>query len=148
MKILFTSLLTLILHIATAQESYPVHRGQILFEGHDPVAYFDQMQIQGKEAYAFEMEGRRILFASEEHLKMFKEAPEKFMPAYGGWCAIAMADKTFVVPDYSLYKIQDGQLMFFAIRAFFNGLTQWEKNPAANKIRADTNYVMFFPKDP
>ena len=128
-----------------AQSSYPVEKGQVLFDGYDPITYFDQAPMEGKERYAFEIDGRLILFATKEHLDDFQEDPDKYLPAYGGWCAIAMADKTFIVPDYSLYKIQDGRLMFFAIRAFFNGLTEWNKNPQKNQIKADTNYVMFFP---
>lgn len=45
-----------------------------------------------------------------------------------------------------MYKIQDGKLHFFAVRAFFNGLTAWEKDPEGNKIKADSNYYKHFPE--
>ena len=132
---------------SAAQEMFPVDRGQALFDGYDPVSYFDGKQRQGVEAFAIELQGRHILFSSQGNLEKFKADSARYMPAYGGWCAIAMAKKTFIVPDYGLYKIQDGQLMFFQIRAFFNGLTEWNKNADGNKIRADTNYTMYFPRD-
>ena len=144
MKSLFTFLLLMCSIFVVAQEAYPVENGEVLLDGYDPVSYFLGEAKKGNPDILIEIDGRQLLFSSEENKKTYEQSPEKFEPAYGGWCAIAMVDKTFVVPDYTLYKIQDGALMFFSIRAFFNGLTEWDKDPDKNKLLADTNYTVLF----
>lgn len=144
MRYLFVFGLVLVSVIAEAQEAYPVDNGQVLLDGYDPVSYFDAMIKKGNPEIFIETDGRKLLFSSEDNKETYQHNPKKYEPAYGGWCAIAMVDKTFVVPDYTLYKIQEGALMFFSIRAFFNGLTEWDKDPDKNKLLADTNYTVLF----
>lgn len=144
MKYLFTFALLMGAVLSMAQEAYPVENGGVLLDGYDPVAYFDDKVEKGDSEIFIEVDGRKLLFASVASKEKYEQSPTEYEPAYGGWCAIAMVDKTFVVPDYTLYKIQDGALMFFSIRAFFNGLTQWDKDPDKNKILADTNYTVLF----
>ncbi len=145
MKLFASLFLFITVTSALGQEAYPVSKGDVLLEGYDPVSYFGGSPQKGTEQYAFLHNGRKVLFASERNREKFEQEPEKYAPAYGGWCAIAMVDNTFVVPDYSLFKIQEGELLFFSIRAFFNGLTEWDKEPMKNKIIADTNYTVLFP---
>ena len=66
------------------------------------------------------------------------------MPAYNGWCAIALTNGTLAKPDFSQFKVQDGKLLFFEVRAFFNGKTAWEKDPDINKIVADEKFIKIF----
>lgn len=144
MKIVLTFTLLLFSIIVTAQDAYPVNNGGVLLDGYDPVSYFDEKVEKGDENISVEVDGRKLLFSSERNKEAYQKDPSRYEPAYGGWCAIAMVDKTFVVPDYTLYKIQDGALLFFSIRAFFNGLTEWEKDADKNKLLADTNYTVLF----
>lgn len=144
MKAFFTFLLLMCSMIVMSQEAYPVEDGEVLLDGYDPVSYFIGEVKKGSPDISIVIDGRQLLFSSEENKQTYEQSPEKFEPAYGGWCAIAMVDKTFVVPDYTLYKIQDGALMFFSIRAFFNGLTEWDRDPDKNKLLADTNYTVLF----
>ena len=129
-----------------AQDAYAVGSGEILIDGYDPVAYFDSEVKKGSESFSLEISGRKLLFSSAENKERYQDNPDKYTPSYGGWCAIAMVDGTFVVPDYTLYKIQDGELLFFSVRAFFNGLTQWNKDADKNKVLADGQYTDYFVK--
>lgn len=144
MKYLFTFTLLLISIFSIAQDAYPVDKGQVLLDSYDPVSYFDGKAEKGNPEIFIEIAGRKLLFTSEDHKSAYQEEPSQYEPAYGGWCAIAMVDKTFVVPDYTLFKVQDGELLFFSVRAFFNGLTEWDKDPDKNKLLADTNYTVLF----
>lgn len=144
MKYLFTFTLLLISIFSIAQDAYPVDKGQVLLDSYDPVSYFDGRAEKGNPEIFIEINGRKLLFTSEDHKGAYQEDPSQYEPAYGGWCAIAMVDKTFVVPDYTLFKVQDGELLFFSVRAFFNGLTEWDKDPDKNKLLADTNYTVLF----
>jgi len=133
-----------IVHFSKGQEAYAIEQGQVLLDGYDPVAFFDSQVVKGEASYSVDLEGRKLYFSSQENLERFNDNPEKYSPAYGGWCAIAMVDGTFVIPDYTLYKIQDDELLFFSVRAFFNGLTQWNKDSEKNKVLADGNYTKLF----
>lgn len=146
MRILVTILFLSSFSLASAQDKFASDQGTAHLDGYDPVAYFDAMVVKGKQEYSFDFEGRQFLFASKDNLEAFKANQERYTPAYGGWCAIAMVDNTFIIPDYTLYKIQDGNLLFFSVRAFFNGLTQWNKDSDKNKVVADKNYMVNFPE--
>jgi hypothetical protein len=132
--------------ISFSQDKLSSDEGNVLFDGYDPVSYRLGEPQKGVSKYSIKVDGRIIQFVSKENMDRFEGNFERYMPEYGGWCAIAMADGSFVVPDYSLYKIQDDRLLFFSVRAFFNGLTAWEKDSEGNLIKADNNYyVKYFP---
>ncbi len=137
----------LLLSILTySQDKLSSDFGDVLFDGYDPLSYRSGEPKKGVPKYSIEVDGRIIQFISKENMDRFQGNFERYMPEYGGWCAIAMADGAFVVPDYSLFKIQDDRLLFFSVRAFFNGLTAWEKDSEGNLIKADNNYyVKYFP---
>lgn len=58
----------------------------IAIKGYDPVAYFIlNRPVKGQNEYQFEWNNAKWLFANNDHLKMFKENPDKFAPQYGGY---------------------------------------------------------------
>jgi len=60
--------------------------------GYDPVAYFrDGQAAMGDPALALDWNGATWRFASAEHRALFEADPAQFAPAYGGFCAFAMA---------------------------------------------------------
>lgn len=128
-----------------AQDRYASEEGQVLFDGYDPVAFFQKEIVKGQPAISTVHQGRIIHFSTEENKTLFLADKERYFPKYGGWCAIAMTDGIFVIPDYTMYKIQDGQLMFFRRKAYFNGLTLWDKDSTNNKIKADLRFDKYFP---
>lgn len=128
----------------SAQDAIPFMQGQLAFDGNDLIEYFSDKVVPGSEQFQTYHEGVNLYFSSEENLKKFKANPGRYFPAYGGWCAIAMVDGLFILPNYELYKIQDGRLLFFQVRAFFNGLTHWNKDPMKNLVSADMKYQDFF----
>jgi len=55
-------------------------------KGYDPVAYYTQGKpLKGTETFTYEWMGAEWLFASAEHLDLFKSSPEKYAPQYGGY---------------------------------------------------------------
>lgn len=140
------SIVTLLFAVVAlrAQSPYPVQQNEVLFEGFDPITYFEEEIEEGSPEITTEYEGRLIYFVSESNKQKFLEDPEKYFPVHGGWCSFSMVNGKFVYPDYTMYKIQDGQLLFFATRAFFNAQTAWQQDPNNNKVAADKNYQMYF----
>ncbi|MCX4029119.1 YHS domain-containing protein [Endozoicomonas sp. SM1973] len=80
--------------------------------GYDTVAYFTQGKpVKGKSQYKYTYQGADWFFASQEHLDLFKQSPEKYAPQYGGFCAWAVAAKNSrASADPKNWKIVDGKL--------------------------------------
>lgn len=145
-KIVFILLIQLMVSAAYAQKGDPSNQyacsaDEIAFDGNDLVSYQGSEVLKGKEEHSYEYQGLKLRFANWANMDKFIENPDKYMPAYGGWCAIAVAGGVLTKPDFSHYQIQDGKLYFFEVKAFFNGQTAWNKDPDIHKIVADKKYI-------
>ena len=106
--------------------------------GYDLVSYFIQDNPQkGKESIALNWEGARFLFANQENKALFKKNPEKYLPAYGGWCAYAMVKGKEVEINPKAFHIQQGKLYFFYKTNWVDTKIKWIKNPTTFKTKAD-----------
>ena len=106
--------------------------------GYDLVSYFTQDNPQkGKESIALNWEGARFLFANQENKALFKKNPEKYLPAYGGWCAYAMVKGKEVEINPKAFHIQQGKLYLFYKTNWVDTKTKWIKNQAVYKAKAD-----------
>ena len=57
--------------------------------GYDPVAYFTLNEpALGSAEYSFVWDDAEWHFVSAEHRELFTEDPERYAPAYGGYCAV------------------------------------------------------------
>jgi len=118
----------------------------IALEGYDPVSYFDHQPREGKEELYSEYKGITYRFATAANLNKFKSHPEKYEPAYGGWCAYAMgATGEKVKIDPETYKILDGKLYLFYNFWGNNTLTDWNKNEKQLMTQGDQNWRKFSP---
>ena len=116
----------------------------IILEGYDAVSYFDNKPKEGKAAFQYTHKGIIYLFADQANLTRFKAAPEKYEPAYGGWCAYAMGETGEKVKiDPETYKIVEGKLYLFYNFWGNNTLTDWNKNEKPLKIKGDQNWKKF-----
>src|SRR5262249_17281071 len=60
--------------------------------GYDPVAYFtDGKPMRGSGHHVTVHDGVTYAFTSKEHKKLFEADPQKYLPAYGGYCAYGVA---------------------------------------------------------
>lgn len=116
----------------------------LAIEGYDPVSYFDNKPLEGKNDLKFTHKGVTYLFTTPSNLAKFKANPEKFEPAYGGWCAYAMGETGEKVKiDPETFKIVDGKLNLFYNFWGTNTLKDWNKNEAPLKAKADLNWKKF-----
>lgn len=116
----------------------------IAIEGYDPVSYFDNNPLEGKNEFKFTHKGVTYLFTNEANLAKFKTNPDKYEPAYGGWCAYAMGETGEKVKiDPETFKIVDGKLNLFYNFWGNNTLMDWNKNEAILKAKADQNWKKF-----
>ena len=84
--------------------------------GYDTVAYFTVGKPQpGDPNIAHTWDGRRYLFASEQHRQLFVANPDKYAPQFAGSCAAGLASGHKVEADPNNWLISDGRLyLFFA----------------------------------
>src|SRR5262245_28675260 len=106
--------------------------------GYDPVAYFtDGKPMRGSGNHVTVQDGVTYAFASEEHKKMFEANPQKYLPAYGGYCAYGVAaGKKFVV-DPEAWKIVDGRLYLIMDKDIQK---TWEKDIPGHIKKAEANW--------
>ena len=116
----------------------------VAIEGYDPVSYFDNKPVEGKNEFKITHKGVTYLFATAANLAKLKATPEKYEPAYGGWCAYAMGETGEKVKiDPETYKIINGKLNLFYNFWGTNTLKDWNKNEAPLKEKADQNWKKF-----
>lgn len=132
--------LAMLSQVSIAQVGYSSAGEKVAFDGFDLVSYFKGEPVQGNKGFSVDHQGLKLVFDSQANKNTFLKNPEKYLPAYGGWCATAMVVGNAVRPDFTKYKVQNGKLMFFEVKAFFNGQTQWEKDPDKHEILADLKF--------
>jgi YHS domain-containing protein len=127
------------------QKNYNVKKN-IALEGYDAVSYFDNKPVEGSEKNQVIHKGITYLFANATNLGKFKTNPEKYEPAYGGWCAYAMGETGEKVKiDPETYKIVDGKLCLFYHFWGNNTLDTWNKSEKTLKAKADQNWKKIIP---
>jgi YHS domain-containing protein len=113
----------------------------LAIEGYDPVSYFDGKPQEGDEDVKFVYKDITYHFSSPANLQKFKLAPDKYEPAYGGWCAYAMGETGEKVKiDPETFKIIDGRVYLFYNFWGNNTLDDWKKNEKKLKLAADHNW--------
>lgn len=116
--------------------------GEFGIHGYDPVSYIVQKKAQpGKKEFQHSIDGVTYLFESLAHQQEFVKEPQKFIPAYGGWCAYAMAEGEKVDIDPKTFKIIDGKTYLFYNGLWGNTLTKWDKNESSLKPAADSAWM-------
>jgi YHS domain-containing protein len=140
MKKLITILFLAISTIFLAQD-YNTKKGYVA-EGYDVVAYYNNKAVKGAKKYTATYDGVKFKFSTKKNLKVFKKTPEKYVPAYGGYCAYAIGLKGKKVSiDPKTFEIRDGKLYLFYNSWGTNTLELWEKEGAEElKVKADENW--------
>jgi YHS domain-containing protein len=125
---------------AERQKNFNIEKG-VMLSGYDAVSYFSGKPIKGKNTFQYKYKSCVYQFSSQANLDKFKTNPAAFEPSYGGWCAYAMGyrgEKVEVDPE--TYKIINGKLYLFYNAFFNNTLTDWNKNEANLKKKADASW--------
>ena len=122
-----------------------VNPSGVLLNGYDVVSYFLGEVQKGKSTITVNHEGVEFWFSNKENKAFFIKNPEKFIPAYGGWCAYAMGETGKKVKiDPKTYKIIDGKLYLFYNFYFNNTLIDWNEDQVELKQQADANWQKYF----
>jgi YHS domain-containing protein len=129
---------------AQRQKQYNLEKG-VAITGYDPVAYFTQKKaVKGSIANSVNNKGITYHFSSAANKELFLKSPDKYEPAYGGWCAYAMgATGEKVEIDPETFEVREGKLYLFYNRFFTNTLPKWQKDETNLQRRADQSWMKF-----
>ncbi|OQW65525.1 MAG: YHS domain protein [Nitrospira sp. ST-bin4] len=106
--------------------------------GYDPVAYFtDGKAVRGSGYHVAVQNGETYVFASEEHVTLFKQSPDKYLPAYGGYCAYGVALGKKFVADPEMWKIIGGKLYLNLDKSIQQ---KWEKDIPGFIMKAEKHW--------
>ncbi|WP_374764189.1 YHS domain-containing (seleno)protein [Yunchengibacter salinarum] len=112
-----TAIRTLIAGLALALFTFSAHAGDapkgstVAVWGYDLVSYHQEGgPKRGTGNHVVVHDGKNYLFATEENADTFKADPEKYLPAYDGYCAYGIAMGHKVIADPTVYDIVDGKL--------------------------------------
>ena len=121
----------------TNTKEYNVAADKLAIAGYDPVSYFKGGPAEGKKEFTTQLDGIFYRFANADNKKAFDAEPQKYKPAYGGWCATAMAEGKKVEIDPKNYKITNGRLFLFFKAWYANAINDWNKDEKGMTAKAD-----------
>ena len=122
----------------------------LAIKGYDPVSYFPEgggVPKEGAKERQVVHRGVTYRFATDANKVAFEKNPEKYEPAYGGWCAWAVAEKSSKVdPDPKSFVITDGRLFLF-YQGFLNDTRAWWIKDEKNLLpKAEANWPKMIVK--
>jgi YHS domain-containing protein len=113
----------------------------IALHGYDPVAYVSITQaVKGRSHLDAPYAGATFLFATDNDRAAFQKNPKAYLPAYGGWCAYAMAEGDFVDVNPKTFKLISGTAHLFYNGFLGNTMKKWDKDEAKLKAAADAQW--------
>jgi len=123
-----TSPIFLMSNVHAAKGKGPTYidkRGRAI-KGYDTVAYFTENKaVAGTADFQHKWNHATWYFSNQENLNLFKAAPEKYAPEYGGYCAYAIAiDRLFPIDPTQFTILNDKLYLNYNPRI----QRRWDKN--------------------
>ena len=115
--------------------SFNLAASGVAIEGFSPVSYFEGRAERGNPLFAVMHHGVTYHLANAAQVETFKFDPDKYIPAYGGWCAFGMAVKDKFPIDPTSFKIVNGRLLFFLRNPRIHGRALWEARDQAGLLK-------------
>ena len=110
----------------------------LILHGYDAVAYFNQnAAVKGTAKYHIRHEGATYRFSSARNMAAFKANPSKYVPQYGGFCAMGAALGKKLDIDPTQFKVVNDKLY---LNVSVDGFKAWSKDIPGNIAKADENW--------
>jgi YHS domain-containing protein len=105
--------------------------------GYDVLSYRSGGPKKGSAAYAASYNGAKWYFSSAANMKAFQASPAKYAPAFGGYCAYAVANGVTAKGDPLLWKIVGGRLYLNLNKA---AQSRWNADIPGNIASGNQNW--------
>ncbi len=122
---------------AKPDEIYTSWRNNLAVGGYDVVSFHGGSPVEGKPRLNSRWRGAEWLFATQNNLDAFLEDPEKYAPAYGGYCAWAMAKGKLAKGKPKHWTLKDGILYLNFNKKIKD---RWLKDTDGFIVKADVNW--------
>jgi len=135
-KLLLFIILFVSFSVLHAQEPVSVGRSHNGVIGkHDVVNYHESgLATKGDAKFVFQWKGADWFFANKEHRDAFASNPEKYAPAYNGFCSNALSlGKGLVRTNGKVWHIWNDRLHTFYAKG---GKKRWLKNDYSEMVAA------------
>ncbi len=127
----------IVLLVTPNMKGQSINTKKVAIEGYDVVAYHKGKALQGTNRLSAQIDDVYYHFSNEENKNLFEKDPEKYLPKYGGFCAIGIAKyngKYDIDPEDFL--IDDGELYLFCP----NVIDKWIADKENLKKKADSKW--------
>ncbi|NVJ70168.1 MAG: YHS domain-containing protein [Alphaproteobacteria bacterium] len=110
----------------------------LAMHGFDPVAYFKSGgPKKGKKQFAVKHTGGTYYFANAKNMKAFMDDPDRYLPQYGGFCAMGIALGKKLDGDPNVWKIVDDKLYLNVNKDVAKA---WQRDIPGNLEKAEENW--------
>ncbi|MEW6131411.1 MAG: YHS domain-containing (seleno)protein [Acidobacteriota bacterium] len=126
----------------------PVNKvdGNLALKGYDVVAYFTEGKaVEGATEFTYDWQGARWQFVNAANREAFMQAPEKYAPQFGGYCAWAVGHGYTANGDPTAWKIVNGKLYLNYNQKVKE---KWEQDEANLIKQGDENFPGFLENKP
>ncbi len=132
---IFAAVLAFVSFFAHAGVETATDKNDVILAGHDVVAYFTENKpVLGDARFTAQHDGAVYRFASQGNRDLFRANPEKYEPAYGGYCAFgASLGKKFQI-DGKAFEIVEGRLY---VNKNLEVYKTWRKDIPGNIVKAE-----------
>lgn len=133
------------------KKDFIYEKGGYAIDGYDTVAYFgldatdldadglpNPEAVKGKAEFSADYQGATWVFASQENLDKFNAEPEKYAPAYNGYCAYAAAKGSLARTNPNAWRIIDDKL-YLNFSSSVQG--RWVKDIPGHIAQANANWA-------
>lgn len=116
-----------------------VDRNGLGLKGYDAVAYqTEQRAVEGSAAFTAAHQGVTYRFSSAANRDAFTAEPDRYLPAYGGFCAFGVSRGYKVKIEPDAFTVVDGRLYL----NYDKGVQErWLKDISGYIAKADSNWV-------
>ena len=110
----------------------------LALEGHDPVSFFsDGGPVEGTDSFTATHRGATYKFASQENREAFQADPDRYAPAFGGFCAYGVSVGKLFKVEIETWQIIDGRLV---LNKDLKVKTLFDKNRERNFAKASEKW--------
>ena len=111
----------------------------VALAGYSPVSYLDENRAEpGSPRFNAEHDGAVYYFTDERQRRAFIANPQRYLPAYGGYCAFGCSVDSKFIPDPASFKIVNGRTHLFLKNAEVDARALWN-DADPSEVRSKAN---------